>query len=66
MLLDRSGRKRLGAFQVCCVKTPDKPAKSRLQGAIGRPSLLFDAGSLKPRFNGRNTGIDLFLRQLAE
>ena len=34
--------------------------------AIGRPSLLFDSGSLKRRFNRLNADIDLFLRQLAE
>jgi hypothetical protein len=49
---------------------PNRTARS-LNGriamrAIGWPSLLFDAGSLKPRFNRRNAGIDLLLRQFAE
>jgi hypothetical protein len=38
----------------------------RAIGLTGQSPLLFDAGSLKPRFDRPNAGIDLFLRQLTE
>jgi hypothetical protein len=48
------------------IRSPYERIAMRAIGPIGRPLLLFDAGSLKPRLNRRNAGIDLLLRQLTE